>query len=42
MRWVFEAMLQNNLPFDDEFREGVMSVIGVEAAYALLRSYGRI
>ena len=39
---VFEAMLEGDLPIDDTFREGVMSVVGVEVTYGLLRRYNRI
>lgn len=42
MQAIFEAMLQGDLPIDEAFREGVMSVVGVEVTYGLLRRYNRI
>ena len=39
---LFESMLQGDLPIDEAFREGVMSVVGVEVTYGLLRRYNRI
>ena len=42
MQAIFEAMLEGDLPIDEAFREGVMSVVGVEVTYGLLRRYNRI
>jgi len=42
MQAIFESMLQGDLPIDEAFREGVMSVVGVEVTYGLLRRYNRI
>ncbi len=42
MKAIFEGMLQSGLPIDDAFRKGVMSVVGVEVTYGLLRRYNRI
>lgn len=42
MQAIFETMLQGDLPIDEAFREGVMSVVGVEVTYGLLRRYNRI
>ena len=42
LKAIFEGMLQSGLPIDDAFRKGVMSVVGVEVTYGLLRRYNRI
>lgn len=42
LKAIFEAMLQGDLPIDETFRQGVMSVVGVEVTYGLLRRYNRI